>query len=114
MSEALCLRRLPLLSQGVRGREQHPAGMGILEQQRLQQRFKVALAELFPQRAEEAAHLQVGLRRAAIEPALHHLQSQNQPLGHAKVPLARLEFQMIQRGLHLPVIQPSRRQAAKL
>ena len=89
--------------------------MGVLQQQRAQQALKIALRHLAAQARKEVPDLQVRLRRAAVQPALQRLDTEDQPLRiGAVVPLPQLEFQIGHGRLQLGAVNPLVRQTEQL
>ena len=105
-AEAGLLPVLALLPGGAGGVHQHPAAVGILQQDLLQQAFKISLPTFAAQIVKEASHAEIRPRLAAVDPTLQHLEAQNQALGHSVVvALPGLKLQVVQHGENPPPVQ---------
>ena len=87
------------LGEGVGWIHQHLAGMSVVQECPLQQRFKVAAVLFIKQIFKYIANFKIRSRRAAIQPAGKHIQIQAKSLwGAAVILFPQLKLQVGQRG----------------
>ena len=109
--ENLLLRRLALSADRPARREHHERLVRIFEEGFADQLLEIAFFQPVLEVSERVLIVQIGLRRAVIEPHFHHADAVDEPLRRGtEIRLAQTELDHIERGADQRPVEPAVRE----